>query len=304
MPPWSLTSEHLAPTYRLRVGVPGGSSGIDIARRLGLPRTVVDRAAALLSPESHEAAGLIAYLHRSRDNSNKCSATSPSRRADFGSTSDELCARSGWRASGSESTNSKEIRRRDCETRARNSRVCSKLCRTPKCVPNSKSRRAARPAKARAEARSEADAAVVAHLSESQADLGIAAEIARPPNDDELIPGVRVRVRGFSAPLLLRRRDRGTAEVEAGPLRMKVPLAEIMAIVVEDPTKSAGKTIPGRQALKSGAPAARTPGAPPPPANVASTRRSPAVDDDGRRRNQPDWLHSRRSHPPRRQIHR
>ena len=59
--------ERLAPTYRLRVGVPGGSSGIAIARRLGLPAAIVDRATALLTPEAREAAGLIAYLHRSRE---------------------------------------------------------------------------------------------------------------------------------------------------------------------------------------------------------------------------------------------
>src|SRR5712675_1635963 len=58
---------NLKPTYRLMVGVPGGSSGIDIARRLGLPAQVIDRARAQLSPEAHEAAALIAYLHRSRD---------------------------------------------------------------------------------------------------------------------------------------------------------------------------------------------------------------------------------------------
>src|SRR5262249_51877882 len=59
--------ERLAPTYRLRVGVPGGSSGIAIAKRLGLPERVIDRANSLITPQAREAAGLIAYLHASRD---------------------------------------------------------------------------------------------------------------------------------------------------------------------------------------------------------------------------------------------
>ena len=54
------------------------------------------------------------------------------------------------------------------------------------------------------------------------------------------MPGVRVRVRGFSAPVVLRRRSESSAEVEAGPLRMKVPLAEITTIVAEEPRKAAG----------------------------------------------------------------
>src|SRR5215469_16795458 len=59
--------ENLRPTYRLLVGVPGMSSGIEIARRLGLPEHVVSHARASLSPESREARDLIAYLHRSRE---------------------------------------------------------------------------------------------------------------------------------------------------------------------------------------------------------------------------------------------
>ena len=58
---------NLRPTYRLLVGVPGTSSGIEIARRLGLPERVVERAQSQLTPESREARDLIAYLHRSRD---------------------------------------------------------------------------------------------------------------------------------------------------------------------------------------------------------------------------------------------
>jgi DNA mismatch repair protein MutS2 len=97
---------------------------------------------------------------------------------------------------------------------------------------------------ARTEAREEADAAVVAHLSESQADLGttsVGAGPAAPPPLDKLLPGVKIRVRGFSAPVVLRRRDSTSADVEAGPLRMKVALGEITAIVADDTTQP-GKT--------------------------------------------------------------
>ena len=58
---------NLRPTYRLMVGVPGGSSGIAIARRLGIAEPIIARARALMAPEALEAADLIAYLHRSRD---------------------------------------------------------------------------------------------------------------------------------------------------------------------------------------------------------------------------------------------
>src|SRR4029077_15170698 len=58
---------NLRPTYRLMVGVPGGSSGIAIAQRLGMATSIIERARSLLTPESREARDLIAYLHRSRD---------------------------------------------------------------------------------------------------------------------------------------------------------------------------------------------------------------------------------------------
>ncbi len=39
-----------------------------------------------------------------------------------------------------------------------------------------------------------------------------------------------MRVRGFSKPVILRRVDGGTAEIEAGPLRMKVAVVEITGV--------------------------------------------------------------------------
>jgi DNA mismatch repair protein MutS2 len=92
--------------------------------------------------------------------------------------------------------------------------------------------------KARGDAREEADAATVAHLADSQADLGIAAAQAEKPiAQSDLVPGARVRVRGLPTPVTLRRRDDTSAEVEAGPLRMKVALADITALVGEEAAK-------------------------------------------------------------------
>ncbi len=47
----------LRPTYRLIQGIPGNSSGIDMARQLGLPEAVVARARGLVSEPEREIAG-------------------------------------------------------------------------------------------------------------------------------------------------------------------------------------------------------------------------------------------------------
>ncbi len=59
--------ESLAPTYRLQVGLPGKSAGLDIATRLGMPEDIMKRARASLSNREADLAGLIAELHRRMD---------------------------------------------------------------------------------------------------------------------------------------------------------------------------------------------------------------------------------------------
>jgi DNA mismatch repair protein MutS2 len=85
--------------------------------------------------------------------------------------------------------------------------------------------------KIESEARADADAAVVETLSASQADLGATLERpSKPVAPEVLAAGQHVIVKGFKQPVVFRRHDGRSAEVEAGPMRMKVPLADILGI--------------------------------------------------------------------------
>src|SRR5437899_7668703 len=59
----------------------------------------------------------------------------------------------------------------------------------------------------RGEAHEELNAAVVQTISDSQADLGTHSASMEAVNADRLQPGTRIRVRGFSKPVVLRRID-------------------------------------------------------------------------------------------------
>jgi DNA mismatch repair protein MutS2 len=98
-------------------------------------------------------------------------------------------------------------------------------------------------------------------LSDSQQDLRISPNATAAPSAASLQPGAKIRVRGFSKPVVLRRIDGNTAEIEAGPLRMKVAVDQITAV--------------------EGAPAG-TPAVTPPRLNVTVTSRpseNPASDE-------------------------
>jgi DNA mismatch repair protein MutS2 len=227
---------NLRPTYRLMVGVPGGSSGIDIARRLGLPAHVIDRARAQLSPEAHEAAALIAYLHRSRDELETLKSEAIRGAQDLAEEKKRL--QTEW--IDRQRTRLKELEQQFSQALEKHEK---EVARAIEAVTERESRAQLEKqthrklAKARVEAREDADAATVAHLADSQADLGASTTQAQKPvAHSDLVPGVRVRVRGLPTPVILRRRDDTSAEVEAGPLRMKVALADITAIVGNDAT--------------------------------------------------------------------
>ena len=228
---------NLRPTYRLMVGVPGGSSGIDIARRLGLPSQVIDRARAQLSPEAHEAAALIAYLHRSRDELETLKHEAARAAQEFAEEKKRL--QTEW--TDRQRTRLKELEQQFAQTIEKHEKEAARAVEAVKereLRAQLEKQTPRKLVKARGDAREQADAAIVAHLADSQADLGnAAAQNAKPVAHSDLVPGARVRVRGLPTPVTLRRRDGENAEVEAGPLRMKVALADITALVGEETSK-------------------------------------------------------------------
>ncbi len=220
---------NLRPTYRLMVGVPGGSSGIAIAKRLGLAAGIIERARSLLTPESREAADLIAYLHRSRDELDRMQRQMTAERHALEEERKKL--RTEWIE-----RQQKRIKELEAQFAEMQKRFDENVARVLEAVKERElraqlektSRRKMQDA--RGEAREELNAAVVQTISESQADLGVHAASMEAVSADRLQPGAKIRVRGFSKPVIFRRLDGSSVEIEAGPLRMKVALDEITGI--------------------------------------------------------------------------
>jgi DNA mismatch repair protein MutS2 len=220
---------NLRPTYRLMVGVPGGSSGIAIARRLGLAKEIIERAKSLLAPESREAADLIAYLHRSRDELDRLQQQMTAERHALEEERKKL--RTEW-----VERQQNRIKELEAQFAEMQKRFDENVARVVEAVKERELRmqmgKTARRKMqdVRSEAREELNAAVVQTISDSQADFGVHSASLEPVNADRLQPGAKIRVRGFSKPVILRRIDGSSAEIEAGPLRMKVAMDEITGV--------------------------------------------------------------------------
>jgi DNA mismatch repair protein MutS2 len=220
---------NLRPTYRLMVGVPGGSSGIAIAQRLGLSSTIIERAKSLLTPESREAADLIAYLHRSRDELDGLQRQMSAERRALEEERTKL--RTEWAE-----RQQKRIRELETQFAEMGKRFEQNVAAIVDAVKERELRSqleksAGRKVQAaRGEAREELNAAVVQTISAPQTDLGVPSSAMQSIRAEQLQPGTKIRVRGFSKAVIFRRLDGSSAEIEAGPLRMKVAMDEITGV--------------------------------------------------------------------------
>jgi DNA mismatch repair protein MutS2 len=246
---------NLRPTYRLMVGVPGGSSGIAIAQRLGLAASIIERARSLLAPETRQAADLIAYLHHSRDELDRMQQQMTAERHALERERAKL--RALW-----VERQQKRIKELEEKFAEMQKRFDENVARVIEAVKERELRgRLEKSARrkmqdVRSDAREELNAAVVQTLSDSQADWGLPAQL-ETVSRERLEPGTRIRVRGFNKPVIFRRLDGSSAEIEAGPLRMKVAVEEIVGMEGAAPspgtTPVASRSVSVRSAKGGGA---------------------------------------------------
>lgn len=216
----------LQPTYRLITGIPGVSSGIEIARRLGLPAGIISSAREALAQSDREAAELIRALHDAREGFDRLKRELEAERACLEEERRhlELDWMKTQRAKLAELERQFSSLMADADQRVR--AMLEEIKQRPERARAEK-QAVRKLAAVREEAKEALDAAVVAHLGETQP----ARERPRPT---ELGEGTMVRLRGLREPARVRQRpDEKTVEVEAGRVRMRVPLEDIVEVLQE-----------------------------------------------------------------------
>jgi DNA mismatch repair protein MutS2 len=214
-----------APTYRLSIGTPGRSNAIAIARRLGMPSTVIERAQHQIAPEQREVERLLEELQRERD----AAAAAALRDRAASREAEEIRALLARRLDEVEESREEMLAqaRADLEdeldlTRERLREANRRLRAAPTAAPTPE------PVVEAAEAIAEAEAQLKRlrpRRSRRRAEPG--------PAVDDLQPGDQVWLRGLAQPgeALSRPDARGELDVQFGALRTRVKAAQIARIV-------------------------------------------------------------------------
>ena len=217
----------LAPTYELRIGVPGASAGINVAQQLGLNAPIVRRAREKLSSQSQDVARFLDRLHAQLRELDIERAALRTREQEIARQRDQL-AQEGKREQREkvrELEKKLESVLRDFEYRARET-VNAVQDRAQALKLSKDAER--RIAKLRREFREQFDSTVVAHTTGS--DTGD--RNARPHIVEDVSVGDTVRLRSLGRDAkVLRHLDDDWFEVAVGPMKMKVPRDDVAAVI-------------------------------------------------------------------------
>ena len=217
----------LAPTYELKVGVPGASAGINIAQQLGLNRKIVDAARERLSSQTQDIAAFLDKLHSELRQLESERAAIATREKEIAREHQRLEAEGmkEQRQKVREMEQKLESLLRDFEYHAREA-VSAVQDRAAALKLSKEAER--RIAKARRDFREQFNQSIVAHRT--GADVGDPK--ARPHVVERVSEGDTVMLKSLGrSGTVVRKLDDEAVEVQVGIMKTRVPLDDIAQVV-------------------------------------------------------------------------
>jgi DNA mismatch repair protein MutS2 len=239
----------LEPTYRLLVGLPGKSSGIDIAQRLGLEPSIVAHARTLIDPAEAEAAALIASLHQQKDDIKREIAKLEDQRRELEVRKKEL----ERKFEQERRTKLKELDDRLAGTLREHEDRWEKTVAEIRAQIEAQNRAAPAGAKLRAPKGWERKGATLAREAKDEWNAQVLETLGAPAAAESVSPvtavpaavGDRVRVNNLSTPGLVTAVNDDTVEVEVGRMRMRVRPKEVQVLTrASGPVAAVERPIP------------------------------------------------------------
>ena len=218
--------ETLAPTYQLRVGLPGKSAGLDIATRLGMPEDIMKRARAALSTREIELSELIADLHRRLEEAEKARKDMERARLELGARERRLLLDADIK----EKARIRDLEERfDEMRRSWEEKSAETIARLEAKIAENADRRKALDHVQRDTSR---------FAREMREDWQSKVLSNKQPGADRVVPaieeGCRVRVTGLRDLARVRKLlGSGQLEVEAGFMKMKIAVADVEEVYPE-----------------------------------------------------------------------
>jgi DNA mismatch repair protein MutS2 len=214
------------PTYRLQVGLPGKSAGLEIATRLGMPESLMQRARQSMSDRERDVTRFLAELHRRVEETDALRESLREQLAALEKREKELARE--WEKR--ETDKLRELERRTEQTLAHfEEQARATLDKIAQGGDRRKAEQEAqrRVAKTKRELREDFHTTVLSTQDEArQGQL-------QAPRIEE---GVRVRLRDVREPARVRRKLAGDRiEVEAGFMKMQVSIDDVIEVLPEAP---------------------------------------------------------------------
>ena len=227
---------NLRPTYRLRMGVPGVSSGLTTAERLGLDAEIVAAARGQLTAETTETEALTRSLHQTQQALEQLQEEVRSELARLQQEREKL--QRLWL--GEQRKRLAELERSLETTLAafRNElRAVVDSIKDPKLRARLEKSGARQLSHTAAQAKQAFDTTVLEHLQEATAPERAAA--VRRVSPEQLTPGVKVKLRGISRRgVVLTKLGDDLLEVQVGSLRMRARAADVEEIESAEKSKA------------------------------------------------------------------